>query len=351
MKPKVVVILLFLSFAISSHAASKFSLDSIASWGKFPRFCINTYRWGCDFFNGFDTTYVQGTGYPFNVKIRTESWTDYYGFRFTNNAKMSMISDPSTSLGLYLTYLALSGGYDMNVSKYFGGTDQVRRRFNFQFNCMLFTANLYFISNDVGTTIKSFTPPDGADKIRPDYAFSGINNSQLGVDIVYFFRHKRYSQAAAFSYGRVQRRNGGSFFGGFSFNRQKYQFDFANLPEEIKSGLPNQDENYKYSVSTRNYLFQFGYGYNWVFRPKYVLGVSEAPMIGWSRGIIDNDTKKKNRFAAMSKTQLSLVYNNDHWFAGAVGSILAEINRDKERSLISTYLTLEISLGYRFKLW
>lgn len=342
---------MLLSFAISSQAASKFALDSIAGWGKFPRFCINTYRWGCDFFNGFDTTYVQGTGYPFNVKVKTESWTDYYGIRFINNAKMSMISDPSTSLGFYLTYLALSGGYDMNVSKYLGGSDQVRRRFNFQFNCMLFTANLYFISNDVGTKIKTFNPPDGSEKLRPNFAFSGINNSQWGLDLIYFFRHKRYSQAAAFSYGRVQTRNGGSFFGGFSYSRQKYNFDFSQLPDDIKSELPNQFDDYHYYVSTKNYLFQFGYGYNWVFRPKFVLGISEAPMLGWSRGIIDNDTEKRNRIMAMSKTQLSLVYNSGHWFAGAVGSVLAEINRDNERSLISTYLTMEISLGYRFKLW
>ena len=30
------------------------NLDSIAAWGKFPRFCINTYRWGDRFFNGYD---------------------------------------------------------------------------------------------------------------------------------------------------------------------------------------------------------------------------------------------------------------------------------------------------------
>lgn len=354
MKFRIIAILILLLGSVAQgQAESKLSLDSIASWGKFPRFCINTYRWGCDFFNGFDTTYVQGTGYPFNVKVRTESWTDYYNIRFVNDAQMSMISDPSTSLGFYLTYLAVSAGYDMNVSKYFGGSDQVRRRWNFQFNCMLFSANLYFISNDVGTSIRSFQPPpdSGADKIKTTYDFRGINNSQWGLDLTYFFRHKRYSAAAAFSFGRVQKRSGGSLFAGVSYNRQRYGFDFSKAPHEIQQWVPVNDENPIYTVNTHNYMGLVGYGYNWVFRPKFVLGVSETMTLGVSKGAIDFDVTEKSRFMSTSKTQLSLVYNNNHWFAGAVGTILAEINRDNEHSIISSYLTLEISVGYRFKIW
>lgn len=141
-----------------SVKAISFDLDSIAAMGKFPRFCVNTYRWGDKFFNGYDTTYVAGTGYKWNAKLRTESWTDYYELHFDNSTEMSMISDPSTSVGLYLSYMALSVGYDMNVSKYFDGHEDARRRWNFGFNCMLFSANLYFIKNDVGSHIDSFSP-------------------------------------------------------------------------------------------------------------------------------------------------------------------------------------------------
>ena len=48
--------------------------------GKFPRFVVNTYRWGNEFFNGYDTTYVQGTGYKFSAKITADSWMDGYSF-------------------------------------------------------------------------------------------------------------------------------------------------------------------------------------------------------------------------------------------------------------------------------
>jgi hypothetical protein len=49
--------LLFLigMLTLSQHAyAISLALDSVATWGKFPRFVVNTYRWGDKFFNGYD---------------------------------------------------------------------------------------------------------------------------------------------------------------------------------------------------------------------------------------------------------------------------------------------------------
>lgn len=108
------------AFCQSSQAFS-LALDSIATWGKFPKFCIDTYRWGDKFFNGYDTTYVSGTGYKFNLKFKTDSWNEYSSFYFDNNTKMKMQTDPTTQMGLWLTYLAISIGYDKNLSKLFSG--------------------------------------------------------------------------------------------------------------------------------------------------------------------------------------------------------------------------------------
>ena len=207
--------------------------------GRFPRFCVNTYRWGDKFFNGYDTTYVDGTGYKWNVKLRTESWTDYYNLHFENDTEMSMISNPSTSVGLYLTYMAVSLGYDMNVSKYFNGHEEARRRWNFGFNCMLFSANLYFLQNDVGTHISTLRTADG-DTFHPDIEYKGIDNTSWGFDLAYFFTHRRYSHAAAFNFSRIQKRSGGSFFAGFSFNRVKYHFDFNNEPRGALCDMEQQ---------------------------------------------------------------------------------------------------------------
>ena len=122
--------------------AFSLALDSIAAMGKVPRAAINVYRWGDRFFNTYDSTYVVGTGCKFNIKARTETWQDFYGFEFDDNTRLQMVSDPCTSMGFYLTYLALSVGYDLNVSKYLGSGPQARRRFNFGFTCSLLAADV-----------------------------------------------------------------------------------------------------------------------------------------------------------------------------------------------------------------
>ena len=243
----------FLSAAPEARAVS-FDLDSIATWGKFPRFCVNTYRWGCDFFNGFDTAYVSGTGYKFNAKITADSWMDGYSFVLPNKEFMFLKSDPSTSTGIYLTYLAVSVGYDINISRLFGGVDRSRQRYRFGFNCSLFTVEAYLSKNDIGTTLKRFGDRHHGDKYN--LPFYGVNNSTWGIDAYYFFNHKRYSQAAAFNFSKVQERSHGSFYAGLSISTQKYDFDFSGLPDKLMHYLPETWANNTYKVSTNNYAIR-----------------------------------------------------------------------------------------------
>lgn len=346
--PKLMCCLIMASLAVKVHGLS-LALDSIAEWGRFPRFCVDTYRWGDKFFNGYDTLYVDGTGYKFNVKLKTESWFDGYHPKFDNGTSMKMTSSPSTSAGLYLTYLAISAGYDINVSKYFGGGERARKRWDFQFNCMLFGADLYFINNDVGTNVTHFTLDDGKG-YDTDIDFTGINTTEWGIDIYYFFKHKRYSQAAAFNFSRVQQRSSGSFFAGFSFSRHNYEFDFSSLPQEMLDALPDNMTDYRYSVNNYNYFLRGGYGYNWVFARDWLLGVSEAPMIGISRGRIDGGAEKTS-FALLNKFKLSCIYNRLKWFGGLIVTVQSGIAGDSHRSIANSVVTMEISGGFRFNLW
>ncbi len=322
-----------------------FNLDSIATWGKFPRFVVNTYRWGDKFFNGYDTTYVRSTGYKFSAKITTESWLDGYSFRLPNKTGIFMRSDPSTSVGVYLTYLAVSAGYDINVSKLFGGADQSRKRLRFGFNCMLFAAEAYLISNNVGTTLKKFGPEH-----HLNLPFAAIDNSTWGVDAYYFFNHKRYSEAASFNYSRLQQKSQGAFYTGFSIYSQRLRFDFSGLPEELKTILPSHWNNYIYQVNTHNYALRFGYGYNWVFAPKWVLGVSESPIIGVRKGYVNSDISKVS-LSLYNRMKLSVVWNNGPWFAGVTGRFDVAIVNDRETTYAGGVLSGEAVFGIRFNLW
>lgn len=346
-----VVYLLLLLCSVAAPRAEAFSLalDSIAQWGKFPRFCIDVYRWGDKFFNTYDSTYVVGTGCKFNAKFRTESWVDYYNFQFENRTNMSMTSDPCTSIGLYLTYLAVSVGYDINVSKFLGANPRSRKRFNFGFSCSLIAADFYFISNDVGAKVTKFGPP--GETFDPHLTFNDINTKTFGLDAYYFFNHTHYSQGAAFGFSKIQKRTSGTLFAGFSYFSQNYWFDFSGMPDYIKNELPESWPNYTYRVLNHNYCFKVGYAANIVLPHNWLIGIQEAPTLGVRTGYISAPELSKTTFSFSNRLKASGVYNKDRWFVGIIADMETGLVYDKEHTMINMIWSVEASVGYRFNLW
>lgn len=347
-KRLLLIIFLLVGCVLPSRAIS-FSLDSIATWGKFPRFCVNTYRWGDQFFNGYDTTYVTGTGYKFNVKAKSNSWIDYYNFDLPNNMRMRMTSQPSTSAGLWLTYMAVSVGYDKNFSNLFGWTDHAKQQLSFEFNCSLFACNLYYIDNKSGMQISKFGRRGAT--FNPDITFHGATSTVFGLDAYYFFNHKKYSIGAAFSFSRLQHKSQGSFFAGFSYSNQDWKFDFSGLPDYMKAPLPDNWVDDIYTARTRNYAAKFGYGYNWVVAPNLCVCFLGSPVFGLKKGYINNPNIEKNTFALSSVAKLSVVWNHKRWFAGLVGNINFDLIYDKDSTFENGTGSITISAGYRFNLW
>lgn len=331
-----------------SVSALSFALDSIAEWGRFPRFCVRTYRWGDKFFNGYDSTYVKGTGYKFNVKVTADSWFDYYNFTLPDHTEMHMRSEPNTSMGVHVTYLAVSAGYDYNISKVFGRSGQRRSRYSFGFNCALGAVEMQYVNNRVGTRITRFGPRFHPDKA--DIPFDGINNEAWNIDTYYFFNNKNYSQAAAFNFSKLQRRSQGSFYAGLSWSSQNYNFDFEGLPQYILSRLPQSWTDYRYHVRTDAYGFRMGYGYNWVLPRGWVIGVSESPIVGLRRSFINSD-RRKSSFGLANRCKLGIVWNSGRYFAGAVGNSDINLIYDPEHTMASAYFTAQLCAGYRFNLW
>lgn len=325
--------------------ALSLDLDSIAAWGQFPRFCINTYRWGDKFFNSYDSLYVVGSGTKFNVKLTTDSWLNYINFRIPPHRTIDLISDPSTSMGAYLTYLAVSVGYDINVSKIFGQSGHARQRYNFGFNCSLLSVELYWEKNDVGTRLTRF----GSYKDL-DIDFNGLDLTSWGLDLYYFFNHKKYSQAAAFAFSKIQQRSQGSFYAGFSTYAQNYDIDFSSLPAPMLEQLPSWWENYHYQVRTHNYGLKLGYGYNWVFAPRWLLAASVSPTVGIRKGYVNSETENTT-FSLYNRVRLSLVWNRGRWFAGVVGLMDSAIISDRETTFIGSNISVSTAVGYRFNLW
>lgn len=325
------------------------NLDSIAAWGKFPRFCINTYRWGDRFFNGYDSTYVQGSGHRMNVKVKLDSWEDLYQFKFTDGYRINMSMHPSTSAGVWLTYMAVSIGYDMNISNYFHATDGARKRLDFQFNCALFGAEIYTITNDMEMHISRVGYPEKMRKLETK--FNGFHSESFGLNLYYFFNHKHYSQAAAFAYSKIQLKSAGSPFAGFAYWQDKYDLDFTDVFEDLAYNLPENWDNH-YRVRAKNYALKFGYGYNWVFHRGWVAGISIAPCVGVRVGYMHNETERATSFALSNRLRMSLIYNvNKRWFFGAIGNADTNLIYDDVHTFLTNNLSIEFSAGFRFDLW
>lgn len=344
------IIILFLGCCVQQSSGFSLALDSIATWGKFPKFCIDVYRWGDNFFNGYDTAYVVGTGYKFNGKVKVNSWIDMYHFYLPENVRMSAVSDPSTSIGGWLTYLAVSAGYDKNVSRFFGSNNvKTREEFTFGFNCSLFAFNMSFNNNTGGVKIKKFGTPSNS--INPNIEFDGLKSKYFGFDAYYFFNHKKYSQAAAFNFSRIQIKSQGSWFAGLSYSNQQFNFDFNDLPEFITSALPTSWLYHRYEANTKNLAIKVGYGYNWVFAPKWVLGVSESPSIGLKRGVINNPDKETTNLTFSNQFRISVVWNHKQWFAGVIGEVNQALIYEKGSAFQNLVTNGSMIVGYRFNIW
>lgn len=346
------MLLLVAALFTPSASAVSFDLDSIAAWGKFPRFCIGVYRWGDKFFNTYDSTYVVGTGTKFNVKITADSWLDYYRFVLPgadgnryDDRLVDLVSRPSTSVGVHLTYLAVSIGYDINLTSIFRGVKEARQRYQFGFNCALFGAEAYKEINNVGTRIRRF-----GDLKHLGIPFDGMHSDSWGIDAYYFFNNKRYSQAAAFGFSKIQRKSQGSFYAGFSVFSQVYDFDFSGLSQDLIDRLPAEWEDHHFITKTQNYGIRVGYAYNWVFAKKWLLGATVSPTIGVKHGYINSSTSKTSA-SLYNRAKISIVWNSGRWFAGVVAQANTAIISDRQTTFLGNELSATAAVGYRFNLW
>lgn len=342
------MILLLSAWAPKSYAFS-LKLDSVATWGKFPRFCVNVYRWGDKFFNSYDSTYVVGTGKKFNVRLKSESWLDYYMFDLSNGSKIRMVSNPSTSLGASLTYLAVSAGYDVNISNWFNEKEDVRKKLNFGFNCALFAADFSYSNNDVSTKIKKFGPKKENNNLN--LLFQGINAESYNLDVYYFFNHKRYSQGASFNFSKFQRRSAGSMIAGVAISLQNVDFDFETLPSELKKYLPDNWPSYHYKLKSNNYTVMVGYGYNWVLGRHWLIAGTIAPAFGFRYGFENYPEKSRYGFSLLGRAKMSVVYNHKDYFIGLIGRGNLNLYADKNYVFANSIMSLDAAMGFRFNLW
>lgn len=296
-------------------------------------------------FNNYDTAYVVGVKEDFRIMLINNDWLDGYGGIIADNdMKVFMHSGVSSSMGLHFSYMGIGYTYMFDLDNVFGGDPTRHMKWDLTFATSRFSFEAYRSRNTGTVTIGRFG--DYNNKRPANKKFDGLTRVSSGYDIYYFFNHRKYSQAAAYSYSKIQKRSAGSVIAGFLVATQDVDIDFSSLPEDMKLYLPEWTEQYKYHY--RSYSFLVGYAYNWVFHRNWLFNITMAPSLGWRHSFDDSVDGKRNMFAIDLRGRLGLVYNIGHFFYGLQLLVDGHFYHSKDHNFINSLQDLTISIGVRF---
>jgi hypothetical protein len=220
----------------------------------------------------------------------------------------------------------------------------MRKTFEFNFSCALFSASFNYRSTTGGTTIRHFG--DYNDGHHISYDIDDITQKTISGEAYYFFNHARYSQAAAYKFSKYQLRSSGSWIVGVDMAYRNLNIDFSSLPDDMRATLPDLQTRYCFSYADYDVLG--GYAYNWVFRPKWVFNVTALPSIGYKHSYEDATDGSKDLFAANMKLRLALTYNHRALFLSLQGRADGHFYTTKGYSFIDSTESLALTVGARF---
>ncbi len=343
--PSVMVTIILMSAFLPQKALSvNIDFNSIAVKGAFPKFCVDTYHWIDRTFNGADTSYVKSTGYKWNLKLRTNGWSDFNHFYFDKDNRMKMHSPFCGSIGADVQFMAVALGYDLNLNHLFGGKDRSKSKFNLDFSSGLLSARLYSIKNKDGMTISRF-----GDLKKQNIEYYGLKSTVWGIDITCFLNPRRYYGSATLSFGKIQIRSQGSWLVGLAYQSQKLNFDFTSLPDEVKPWLPEKWHGKTYTTDGYNIGLSGGYGYNWVPRRNLTLGMQAMVIPSLNYGYVNGDEKQYG-FRINYRLNVGMFWNHNRWFIGAAAKVDASAIYSNS-TLTNGLVNLEAKIGWRFNLF
>ncbi len=321
--------------------------DTTVIWPPFLKFCVNIYNWADDVFSTTDTAYVVGTGKRWRTRLINDNWNDSYYIKFNKDLNSIISGNMHVLLGPSIQYMAVSYSYMFDMSHILGGGPINYKKQEFSFNCARFAAEVYYYQNNGGSYIRTFGDyKDDKGHSFFKLPFSGIKMTNFGIDAYYFFNGYKYSQAAAYSFSKIQKKSQGCFIAGFAYCNQDIQLDFSMLPDELKPYARQAEQEYRFHYHDYNLLF--GYGYNFVLSPHWLYNITVMPGIGFDHCYEDSQEASAKLFSLNAHGMTSFTYNNGNWFAGLQGQFRGYWYQSKRYSLFSTLQSIVLSGGYRF---
>ena len=317
--------------------------DSTMGYPKFVMFCYRTYVWGDRAFNSYDNDYVVSTGKNWKLFLKSNNWVDSYIGHPVKDVNQIINSNLVSNIGVALSFMAVSVGYSLGVSNLLHG-DNVSNKVDFSFTCARFAADAYYWenNNDINATYRI----KNLDNVKHKARQSGVSRKAMGLTAYYFFNNRRYAQAAAYCFSKYQKRSAGSWLAGFSLQHYDVKLDVEKLSEDVRPIFPTQADAPR--VLYNDYCLLFGYGYNWVLSPKWLLNFTITPYIGYRYNHFHNAYDNASNVSLNCRARTAAVYNHRQFFLGLQGYADHHRYKSKNSRLVNSLLEFSILVGVRF---
>lgn len=321
--------------------------DTNVIYPGFVRFCVDVYNWGDRFFNTYDPEYVTGTGKKWKATVKLSNWTDSYSMTL-GKTHIHMLSNVYSNFGPYVSFMAVSVGYEANLNRLISHLPARQKRWTFSFATSLFWIDVYYNTNKDGTVIRQFGEYRDAKGHRLiDQPFSGLVLRNYGLDLFYFFNHKRYSQGAAYSFSKYQKKSQGSLLLGLTLSHQYIDLDFSTLPGAMQAELPSGSRK-QYNFTYNDYCVMLGYGYNLVLGKHWLWNITVLPNVGIKHCMPQTVGGRRELFSLNGKGNMSFVFNSGSIFAGAFANVDLHWYNSSRVSFANAVVAFGAQAGYRF---
>jgi hypothetical protein len=309
-------------------------------------FGFKAYRWLNHAFNYYDTAYVvnpgKTSGKKWKIMLKNNNWLDFYSGHLSEwRSYVQLNSDVTSLFGFQICGMGLSVSYMFNVRDLLAGKFIHNRRLQFSMTTSRFFVEGYYRKNDESTVhIYRLGPWEG------DQIFSGLKRESYGLDAYYIFNHTHYSQAAAYSFSKYQKRSSGSLLGGIYLSHQDIVMDMSKLPNEMIKYLPDEMTDYRFRY--RDIGVMVGYGYSWVFHHGWLYNITVVPSIGYRHSFPNSIEGKRSLLSTNLNGRMALVRTAGNFFYALTLSHEGHWYQSKMHSFYNSYNNLELTAGFRF---
>jgi len=325
--------------------------DPRIRYPKFVNFCRKVYNWGNDTFNTYDTTYVVGTGKNWKVMLNSNNWIQGYGYMFdlTNGRESAdrvlVRSNINSDLGVSLNFMAVGLSHNWNVNQLVGHTLAPRSTWDFNFTCALFSIEFQTLSVKGNAYIERFGQYLHGRRIS--VPFDDVSQKMIGIQAYYFFNHRKYSQAAAYTFSKYQLKSVGTWLLGLKYSDQDIEMDFSGLDEKMLAYKPdNLPLNARFLF--REFGVLGGYAFNAVMPHHWLFNITATPSVGYRRSLMDGERKLAEMVSVGMTGRMAFTYNHRALFASVQFRGNLGVVFDMGYSFFNSRLGLSFIVGARF---